>query len=148
MLNYEVLAHIWNDRRTHKLDEWCEHPTIITKLDIQSVGLTKDGLRVRGPIETKQECFGFCDWIKTLPYSELITGPKREEKDPCTNCFQPKPSDEEMAQAKEISQTIWDLTQILLGKADVLSKYPGSVIEEVLKNMESEKNGGGKKTND
>lgn len=74
MLNYEVLAHIWNDRRRHKLDEWAEHPVTITKLDIQSVGLTKDGLGVRGPIETKQKYFGFCDWIKTLPYSELITG--------------------------------------------------------------------------
>lgn len=73
MLNYEVLAHIWNDRRNHKLDEWREHPVIITKLDIQSVELTKDGLGVRGPIETKQEYFGFCDWVKTLPYPELIT---------------------------------------------------------------------------
>ena len=39
-LNYEVLAHMYNDRRAHKLDEWR----------------------------------AFCDWIKTLPYSELITG--------------------------------------------------------------------------
>lgn len=39
-LNYEVLAHIYHDRRAHKLDEWRD----------------------------------FCDWIKTLPYSELITG--------------------------------------------------------------------------
>lgn len=23
-LNYEVLAHIWKDRKNHKLDEWCE----------------------------------------------------------------------------------------------------------------------------
>ena len=74
MLSYEVLAHIWNDRRNHKLDEWAEHPAVITKLDIQSIGLTKDGLGVRGPIETNQEYFGFCDWIRTLPYSELITG--------------------------------------------------------------------------
>lgn len=42
-LNYEVLAHMYHDRRAHKLDEWR----------------------------------AFCDWIKTLPYSELITG---EEK--------------------------------------------------------------------
>lgn len=40
MLNYEVLANIYNSRKKHKLDEWRD----------------------------------FCDWIKTLPYSELITG--------------------------------------------------------------------------
>lgn len=40
MMNYEVLANIYNSRRNHKLDEWRD----------------------------------FCDWIKTLPYSELITG--------------------------------------------------------------------------
>ena len=73
MLNCEVLSHVYQDRKNHKLDEWAEHPVTITKLDIQSVGLAKDGLGVRGPIETKQEFFGFCDWIKTLPYSELIT---------------------------------------------------------------------------
>lgn len=87
MMNYEVLAHIWNDRRRHKLDEWAEHPVNITKLDIQSVGLTKDGLGVRGPIETKQKYFGFCDWIKTLPYSELITGIEPGKKQVCKDCF-------------------------------------------------------------
>ena len=40
MLNYEVLAGIYQSRKNHKLDEW----------------------------------HAFCDWIKTLPYSELITG--------------------------------------------------------------------------
>lgn len=40
MLNYEVLANIYEWRKDHKLDEWRE----------------------------------FCKWIKTLPYSELITG--------------------------------------------------------------------------
>lgn len=40
MMNYEVLANIYRQRKDHKLDEWRE----------------------------------FCDWIKTLPYSELITG--------------------------------------------------------------------------
>ena len=39
MLNYEVLAHMYHDRKDHKLWEWRE----------------------------------FCEWIKTLPYSELIT---------------------------------------------------------------------------
>ena len=40
MLNYEVLANIYRQRKGHKLDEWRE----------------------------------FCSWIRTLPYSELITG--------------------------------------------------------------------------
>jgi hypothetical protein len=39
MLNYEVLAKMYRERKNHKLDEW----------------------------------HVFCDWIKTLPYSELIT---------------------------------------------------------------------------
>lgn len=43
MLNYEVLANIYRQRKGHKLDEWRE----------------------------------FCKWIETLPYSELITGPKK-----------------------------------------------------------------------
>lgn len=40
MLNYEVLAGIYESRKNHKLDEW----------------------------------HTFCDWIESLPYSELITG--------------------------------------------------------------------------
>lgn len=39
MLNYEVLAHIYHDRKDHKLDEWRD----------------------------------FCEMIKTLPYSQIIT---------------------------------------------------------------------------
>ena len=42
MLNYEVLANIYRQRKNHKLDEWRE----------------------------------FCQWIESLSYSELITGPK------------------------------------------------------------------------
>lgn len=38
MLNYEVLSHIYKDRKDHKLDEW----------------------------------HVFCDWIKQLPYADLI----------------------------------------------------------------------------
>lgn len=59
MLNYEVLANIYKSRRNHKLDEWAE-----TKL-------TGDC-----PADMYPNKFinGFCDWIKTLPYSELITG--------------------------------------------------------------------------
>lgn len=40
MLNYEVLANIYQSRKNHKLDEW----------------------------------HTFCDWIESLPYSELIIG--------------------------------------------------------------------------
>ena len=40
MLNYEVLAGMYESRKAHKLDEWKE----------------------------------FCNWIESLPYSELITG--------------------------------------------------------------------------
>ena len=39
MLNYEVLSHIYYDRKDHKLDEWRD----------------------------------FCEMIKTLPYSQIIT---------------------------------------------------------------------------
>ena len=56
MMNYEVLANIYKSRRNHKLDEWAEH----TEEEI-----IKDALNGK---------FGFCDWIKTLWYSELITG--------------------------------------------------------------------------
>lgn len=44
MLNYEVLASMYHQRKNHKLDEWRE----------------------------------FCEWIKTLPCSELITGEEDE----------------------------------------------------------------------
>lgn len=47
-LNYEVLNRMYKSRKNHKLDEWKEH---------------NDGLD-----------YGFCDWIRELPYSELITG--------------------------------------------------------------------------
>ena len=44
MLNYEVLASMYHQRKNHKLDEWRT----------------------------------FCEWIKTLPCSELITGEEHE----------------------------------------------------------------------
>lgn len=44
MLNYEVLASMYHQRKNHKLDEWRT----------------------------------FCEWIKTLPCSELITGEENE----------------------------------------------------------------------
>lgn len=59
MMNYEVLANIYKSRRNHKLDEWAE-----TKL----VGDHPSNMY------PNKFTNGFCDWIKTLPYSELITG--------------------------------------------------------------------------
>lgn len=44
MLNYEVLANIYRQRKNHKLDEWR----------------------------------GFCKWIESLSYSELITGKEEQ----------------------------------------------------------------------
>lgn len=61
MLNYEVLANIYKSRRNHKLDEWAEHSSSIPDSTSQA-------------LYSKDLPFGFCDWIKTLPYSELITG--------------------------------------------------------------------------
>ena len=58
MLNYEVLANIYKSRKNHKLDEWCWHEGII------------DGDK------TNKSYIGFCDWIETLSYSELITSNK------------------------------------------------------------------------
>ena len=46
MLNYEVLAGLYPDRKHHKLDEW----------------------------------HTFCDWIESLPYSELITVGKESKQ--------------------------------------------------------------------
>lgn len=66
MLNYEVLANIYKSRKDHKLDEWAE-----TKL----VGDHPSNMY------PNKFTNGFCDWIKTLPYSELITGDfNKEEK--------------------------------------------------------------------
>ena len=62
MINYEVLANIYKSRRNHKLDEWAEH---------KDVNIT-NGEKVVRTIPNQYQ--GFCDWIKTLPYSELITG--------------------------------------------------------------------------
>lgn len=47
MLNYEVLAAIYRDRKNHKLDEW----------------------------------HAFCDWIESLPNSEIITGDREDENE-------------------------------------------------------------------
>lgn len=64
MLNYEVLANIYKSRKNHKLDEWKEH-------DYSS----KEDLSYENTFEKHA---GFCDWIRILPYSELITGKEGE----------------------------------------------------------------------
>ena len=68
MMNYEVLANIYKSRRNHKLDEWCEHK-------VELVGDCPDNMY---PYPLRKYG-GFCDWIKTLPYSELITGRENNE---------------------------------------------------------------------
>lgn len=76
MLNYEVLANIYKSRRDHKLDEWCEHK--------ESTCPVNENTMCSNPKEFLlcEDCSvgkGFCDWIKTLPYSELITLKEKEE---------------------------------------------------------------------
>ena len=65
MMNYEVLTNIYKSRRNHKLDEWSENHITVDGIDLSS----------------GEGVFGFCDWIKTLPYSELITGQFNETND-------------------------------------------------------------------
>lgn len=72
MMNYEVLANIYKSRKNHKLDEWAEH-----NFD----GSLADYLKLRGSDALNQHPYGFCDWIKTLPYSELITGNTESKKE-------------------------------------------------------------------
>ena len=67
MMNYEVLAGIYPMRKNHKLDEWAEHK-------INPVEHLKDGVLVSRGNSAPYRYIGFCDWIKTLPYSEIITG--------------------------------------------------------------------------
>ena len=62
MMNYEVLANIYNSRKDHKLDEWKVHKTP-EKHEFRNKDFTSGK-------------WGFCDWIETLPYSELIVGEK------------------------------------------------------------------------
>ena len=68
MMNYEVLSHIYKSRKNHKLDEWAEHDNINTKT-LKRFYEGKFKLRDQKSLSD----IGFCDWIKTLPYSELIT---------------------------------------------------------------------------
>lgn len=75
MMNYEVLANIYKSRKNHKLDEWSEHSGI----DINTLKRFYDGkFKLRDKKSLND--IGFCDWIKTLPYSELITAEEEGEK--------------------------------------------------------------------
>lgn len=75
MLNYEVLANIYKSRKDHKLDEWAEHDNIDTK----TLKRFYDGdFKLRD--QKSLNDIGFCDWIKTLPYSELITQEETKRK--------------------------------------------------------------------
>lgn len=70
-MTYEVLANMWDSgRKNHKLDEWAEHDLKIPDSTIQALYSNNS-----------DQCFGFCDWIKTLLYSELITGIVPTEKE-------------------------------------------------------------------
>ena len=63
MMDYEVLANIYKSRKDHKLDEWKVHKTP-----------EKHEFRNKDFASGK---WGFCDWIETLPHSELITGKEK-----------------------------------------------------------------------
>lgn len=60
MMDYEVLANIYKSRNNHKLDEWKVHETP-----------EEDKFRNKDFASGK---WGFCDWIESLPHSELIVG--------------------------------------------------------------------------
>ena len=62
MMNYEVLANIYKSRNNHKLDEWRIH-----EIPEEHKFRNKDFTSGK---------WGFCDWIESLPYSELICGPE------------------------------------------------------------------------
>lgn len=77
MMNYEVLANIYESCKDHKLDEWSLHPTLVQRIRPLSVSAMVGGSFSREyTVKTiGKEYFGFCDWAKTLPYSDLITKP-------------------------------------------------------------------------
>ena len=78
MMNYEVLANIYKSRKNHKLDEWAEHNPMI-------IGIDTD--------EGSYSLMSFCDWIKTLPYAELICGEHMNKEKTTPDCFVPMPED-------------------------------------------------------
>ena len=77
MMNYEVLANIYKSRKNHKLDEWREH-SVIMEVDLDHRSYSN---------------MGFCDWIKFLPYPELICGEHINKEETTTGCFVPIPED-------------------------------------------------------
>ena len=79
MLNYEVLANIYKSRKNHKLDEWAEHKAEM--IDVTTLDDLARGEAYPHLVEGVKGYFGFCDWIKTLPYFELITGEEMEKKE-------------------------------------------------------------------
>lgn len=81
MMNYEVLANIYKSRKYHKMDEWREHET---------VNITNDDKIIR---TIPNQYFGFCDWIKSLPYPELICGEHMNKEKTTPDCFVPIPED-------------------------------------------------------
>ena len=64
MMDYEVLANIYKSRKNHKLDEWKVHETP-EKHEFRNKDFTSGK-------------WGFCDWIESLPHSELITGNEKK----------------------------------------------------------------------
>lgn len=70
-MTYEVLANMWDSgRKNHNLDEWAAH-------DLKIPDSTSQALYS----SNSDQCFGLCDWIKTLEYAELITGIVPTEKE-------------------------------------------------------------------
>lgn len=74
MMNYEVLTNIYESRKNHKLDEWSEHSLKVREHPRTAEEFKKRKSEPLCTPEFVREYVGFCDWIKTLPYSELITG--------------------------------------------------------------------------
>ena len=77
MCNYETLTNIYKSRKDHKMDEWREH-SVIMGVDLDHRSYSN---------------MGFCDWIKTLPYPELICGEHINKEETLPDCFVPIPKD-------------------------------------------------------
>lgn len=70
MLNYEVLANIYKSRKNHKLDEWSGKDCFKDLARNCNTCVKKETSECHGGKEG-----GFIQWIESLPYSEIITGP-------------------------------------------------------------------------
>ena len=80
MMNYEVLANMYTSRKYHKLTEWKGEAFYHT--DMSTERCDKDGCCVNAVLTETLMSVGLCNWIKTLPYSELITGETKNDKIP------------------------------------------------------------------